>query len=107
MKMQVLGVKRVEGTGKETGNAFDMCRVVVSVPIETGAFGKEPKRTIISGYGFESAEIECAPEALPMFAKLKFPCEIDLHTDQRLYRGKFETVCVGVVGAASPVKAVG
>lgn len=95
MRVRVCGVKRVEGVAKGSGNAFDMCRVFILVPVENQASGKVK----ISGFGSELAEMELAPEALPQFSGLTFPCEVDLHTEQKFFRGKFETICGGMVPA--------
>ena len=99
MKMHVIGVKRVSGLSK-AGNDFDMCSVLCLVPIETGSHGK----VAIEGYGSELAEIGCESKAVSQFSKLKLPAEVDLLTEQRFFRGKFETV---VVGVANPLSAVG
>ena|SRR3990172_7983072 len=104
MRVRVCGVKRVEGVGKESGAPFDMCRVLILVPVENQANGKLK----ISGYGAELAEMELAPEALPQFSGLSFPCEVDLHTEQKFFRGKFETMCGGItpaVVASKPARA--
>jgi len=100
MRVRICGVKRVEGVAKESGNPFDMCRVLILVPVENQASGKLK----ISGFGSELAEMELAPEALPQFSGLSFPCEVDLHTEQKFFRGKFETVCGGMVPVAAAPK---
>lgn len=97
MKMQVLGVKRIVGTSKTTGNPFDMCRLFGMVPVENVS-----KATLqITGAGFELAEIELDPEALPSFLAQKFPVLLDLETDSRPFMGKFETVVSGIKAAPS------
>lgn len=100
MKMQVIGVKRIYGESSKTGSDFDMCSVMCIVPVETG----KTKKVTIEGHGFEVAEIDLEPAALPQFAAVKFPAQVDLQTDQVFRRGKFETVCVGLV---PPLAAVG
>lgn len=90
MKLHVLGVKRIQGTSSKTGNEFDMCRLFAMVPIEPNG-GK----TKIQGFGFELAEMELDPAALPKFNNLTFPCTLELLTDSRPFMGKLETVVVG------------
>ena len=102
MRVRVCGVKRVEGVAKGSGNAFDMCRVLMLVPVENQSNGKLK----ISGFGSEAAEMELAPEALQQFSGLSFPCEVDLHTEQKFFRGKFETICGGIVSAGLASKPV-
>ncbi len=109
MKFNVIGAKRIEGVAKVSGNPFDMCRVYCVVPIEQSA-GK----TKVSGFGSELAELELSPDALPQFAGLKFPCELELKVDQRFVFGEFRSVVVGVdagtgtkAGAAAGLRAAG
>lgn len=102
MRVKVCGVKRVEGVGKESGSPFDMCRVLILVPVENVTQGK----TKITGFGSELAEMELAQEAMPQFSGLSFPAEVELHTEQRMFRGKFETYCAGIVPGVQGVKSV-
>lgn len=96
MKLHVLGVKRIHGTSSKTGNDFDMCNIVGIVPVQTGS-GKSTK---VEGYGYETAELPLDPEAIPQFATVKFPAQLDLETDSRPYMGKLETFVTGVRKAA-------
>jgi hypothetical protein len=95
MKLNVLGVKRIEGNAKATGNPFDMCRLFAAVPIEI-ATGK----VNVSGFGFELAEISLDPAALDQFRGVKFPAVLDCTSDSRPFRGKLETVITGFLAAA-------
>lgn len=90
MKQRVRGVYRLWGESK-AGNDFDMYRIVVEVPMES----RNGKVSSL-GYGFTESELALDPSALPMFAKLSFPCDLDLETDVKPVMGKFETVVVGV-----------
>jgi hypothetical protein len=102
MKFHVIGVKRIEGTAKASGNPFDMCRLFCLVPIEIGA-GK----TKVSGFGMEVAEMELEPEALQQFAGLKFPADVELRIDQKFVFGEFRSVVTGLEGQAKPLQKVG
>lgn len=91
MKITVLGVKTVSGTAKESGNPFNICRLLAMSPIENGG----GKNVNVTGYGFELAEIELDPTAFPAFRDVKFPAQLELETDVRPFRGKLETLVVG------------
>lgn len=92
MKLNVLGVKRIHGVSSKTGNEFDMCNLMASVPVQLGG-GMSTK---VEGFGFEVAEIPLDPAALPLFREFHFPLVLDLETDSRPYMGKLETFVVGV-----------
>jgi hypothetical protein len=93
MKLNVCGVKRVTGNAKSDGAPFDISRVLCLIPIEAGAFGKVK----ITGFGFELAELEVSPEAIPQFDGLKLPAFVELATETKFMRGKLETVVTGVI----------
>lgn len=100
MKFNVVGVKRIVGTAKASGAAFDMCRAYCLVPVELSQ-GK----TQVSGYGSEVAELELVPEAMPQFAGLTFPALLDLVVEQKFLFGEFRSVVVGIAGGKSQVRA--
>lgn len=91
MKTTVIGVKRVKGIGKESGNPYDMCRAICLSPIEP----MSGEKMSIQGFGYEVAEVNLDPEALPAFGNLKFPCHLNLEVEPRPYRGKLEVFVVG------------
>jgi len=95
VKFMIVGVKRIEGTAKASGQPFDMCRAYCLVPIEASS-GK----TKVSGHGLEVAELELLPEALPAFAGMKFPAEVELKIEQKFVFGEFRSVVVGLDPAA-------
>ena len=68
MKTQVLGVKRMHGTAKESGNPFDMASIFVIVPIEPTNSAKFS----IEGFGYETGEMPLELEALKQFEHFKF-----------------------------------
>lgn len=100
MKVLVSGVKQTEGNAKATGNPFCMTRVFALVPIEPAA-GK----IRVQGFGYEVAEMELAPEALPAFNGMRFPCQLELEVDQKFLFGEFRSIVVGVKAPVG-VKAV-
>lgn len=97
MKANVCGVKRMAGTAKGSGNAYEMVTVSVLVPVEQ----VNGKTMQINGAGFGVMEVPLAVEALPQFMNQKYPVTMNLLTDVRLRAGKPETVVVG----HEPVKA--
>jgi hypothetical protein len=92
MKATVAGVKRMAGTAKASGNAYDMCNLTCLVPVEQV---NNPKMQV-NGAGFTAMEMPVDVEALPVFMKLKYPLVLDLETDVRLRSGRPETVVVGI-----------
>lgn len=92
MKMQVLGAKHVGGTSK-AGSEFDIHALIVRVPIESGSFGK----VRIAGAGYETADVDLDPAALPQFLALqgRYPLELELLTEQKFHRGEFKTFVIG------------
>ncbi len=92
MRAIVIGVKRMSGIGKESGNSYDMARLICIAPID--AVNNASLR--IEGFGFEPAEIELAPEAIGQFAGIKFPAELELKEEARARRGQFVMYIVGL-----------
>lgn len=92
MKALVLGVKRIKGTARSTGNAFDMTRVIIGTPIVP----QDSEKMTVQGYGYEVNEVPMEETALAQFRTLKFPSIVELATDSRPYRGKLELIVTGV-----------
>lgn len=91
MKLQVLGVKRMKGIAKATGNEYDMCSLFALAPVET----VRNANMQISGFGYEAAEMRLDPQIIDRFEKMRFPVMLTLETDARAYMGKIESVVVG------------
>jgi hypothetical protein len=91
MKANVCGVKRMSGTAKSSGAAYDMCNIAVLVPVEI----INNQKMQINGAGFSVMEIPLAPEALPTFMGQKYPVQMQLQTEVRPRAGKLETVVIG------------
>ena len=98
MKTQVLGVKRMNGVAKESGNPYDMASIFVIVPIENVSKGN----FTILGYGYEVGEMPLDPEAIKQFEGFKYPCAIELTLEPVLYKGKISQVVTGTTTAAPP-----
>lgn len=100
MKAHVIGVSRINGTSNKSGKLkdYDMGKLLVLQPIEPKA--KEDKEAgtcfAVSGYGYETMEVDLDPVALIQFKDVRFPCVLDLEMDQRPMFGKLATVCTGI-----------
>lgn len=92
MKALVLGVRRQSGTSSKTGKPYDMCTVIVANPIQDVQTEKYTKH----GYGYEPADIDLAPHAMPQFNGLKFPVVVELATDNVLRFGRMVPIVVGI-----------
>jgi hypothetical protein len=87
----VVGVRRVAGTAKASGNKFDLCRVLVLRPLECFA-----NATVnVDAHGFEATELVLDEKALQSFKSLKFPAQVNLTIDARVGRQGLESVVIG------------
>src|ERR1035437_4557120 len=97
-KFLVVGVERIEGNAKATGNPFDMCRLYCLVPITP-----DKGKIKVSGSGWKVAEMDMDAEALPSFASVPFtqgPQSLELQIEQRFVFGQYKSVVAGFVAAA-------
>lgn len=97
MKAFVIGVKRIAGTSRKSGNEFDMCRVMIGSPIQA----VQNDSLTVQGFGYEVNEIPLDVEALAQFRTVRLPAMVDLETDNRPFKGKLEVVVVGVRAAVA------
>lgn len=98
MKTQVLGVKRMHGIAKESGNPFDMASIFVIVPIEP----TKSEKFSIEGHGYEVGEMPLEPDVIKQFENFKYPCALELTLEPVLYKGKISQVVVGTSTVAPP-----
>ncbi|ALQ52062.1 hypothetical protein [Nitrosomonas ureae] len=101
MKIQVLGVKRMSGTAKESGNPFEMAALLAIVPIEQVSGSKFN----VQGYGYEVGEMLLEPESIKQFEAFKYPCALELTMELVNYRGKISQIVTGTT-TPQPVKSV-
>jgi len=97
MKAICAGVTRQHGNSKKTGKPYDMARVIILQPVEVVAnvdFSRE-------GHGYQAVEIDLDAGALPRFASVKFPCELELTTTDRIFMGRIQTVITGYTPSAA------
>lgn len=100
MKMKVAGVQRIAGTSKSSGAQFDMCNLLILVPVENVNNAKLQ----INGTGFMVREMPCAKEALVKFMQIPvdaFPVDLEIETEARPAMKGFETVVVGFKAPAA------
>lgn len=95
MRVTAIGVKRMSGTGKESGRPFDFSRMTILRQMELVANEKFQ----LSGFGFETSDLDVDNEALPQFAQIKFPAQLDLVVDTVPGRNGLRSVVVGVKAA--------
>lgn len=96
MRVYAIGVKRMSGVGKDSGRAFDFSRLTILRPIEAAATEKFQ----LAGYGFEVTDIDVENEAVPQFAQVKFPANLDLVVDTVPGRQGLRSVVTGFKQAA-------
>ena len=96
MRVQAIGVKRMSGVGKESGRPFDFSLLTILRQIEVAANDKFQ----LSGYGFETCDLDLSNDALPQFAQVKFPANLDLVVDTVPGRQGLRSVVVGIKQAA-------
>jgi len=90
----------MSGIGKESGKAFDFAQVNYLRPLEPTA---GPKFTLV-GYGLESGKMDLAPDAMPKFAQVRFPADLDLEVETIPGRQGLRAVVIGfTVPAAAAV----
>lgn len=96
MRVDAIGVKRMSGNSKESGKPFDFAQLTILKPIEMVASEKFQ----LQGYGFEISDLEVDKESVTKFAKVKFPCALELQLDTVPGRSGFRTIITGFKEAA-------
>lgn len=101
MRVKAIGVKRLSGIGKTSGKPFDFAQITILRPIEVTA----SESFSAQGYGYEVSEIDLSVEALPKFAEVRFPAELDVQVDTLPGRKGLRSVVVGFLAQAKPASA--
>lgn len=86
----------MSGVGKDSGRPFDFTQLSILKAIEIHA----GEKFSIQGYGYETSDIDVSNEALPKFAGIKFPANLDLVVDTQPGRRGLRSVIVDVKQAA-------
>lgn len=93
VRMKVLGVARRSGVSGKTGNEYDMTRLLVLGPIDSGTFGK----MTVDAAGCEATELEAEPSVIDALRSVtQWPCECDIDVQPQMHRGGFRSVVVAV-----------
>ena len=94
MRVKAIGVMRMKGIGKESGNPYDFAQLMYLRPIEV--FTKE--KLSITGIGYEVAKLDMQIEAMHLFNDIKFPADLDVSLDQIPDRRGVKSVVSGFAG---------
>ena len=94
MKVMVLGVQRMSGVSKKTGNDYDMTIVYAAKEAENVSREGMQRR----GAGYQPVELRADSVALEALQEHKFPSLIDLENDSRISGRGMEMVVTGVKG---------
>lgn len=91
MKVTVFNAQRARGISK-TNSEYDICTITFGTPVQPMQSDKRQ----VSGYGLNAQEIGLDPMALSQFAKLTYPCEVDLLIEPDP-RNINRNICKGIV----------
>lgn len=91
MQVMAIGVFRMTGKSKDTGNPYDFAQLLYLKPIEPVA----RESMTLRGFGYEVAKCDLANEALEKFNQVPFPVRIDIETDTVPARNGFRTIVTG------------
>lgn len=86
MRVKARGAYHMTGTSKKSGNAYDMCNLVIETAQETTA-NANMKRV---GLGLDQKELELTPECFERMQRmnLSYPCDLDLTVGAKVgFRG--------------------
>lgn len=96
MRVTAIGVKRISGIGKDSGRPFDFSRMTILRQMEVVAGEKFQ----VSGYGYEISDLDVENDALPQFAQIKFPAQLDLVVETVPGRNGLRSVVTGIKQAS-------
>lgn len=91
MRVTAIGVKRLTGTGKDSGKPFDFAQIAILRPVEV----QSSQRFTCVGHGFEVSDLDLEKESINQFAGIKFPAQLDLVVDTVPGRQGLRSVVVG------------
>jgi hypothetical protein len=101
MKIFAAGVKRQYGTGKTSGNPYDMLNLLSLVPMTSGQMGAMN----VNANGFEVMEMRLdSLDTFNQFSTVKFPCVVDIDVEPVPHMGKL-VMTVVKFNAVVPAKA--
>jgi hypothetical protein len=91
-----------EGVSKKqdpSGRDFLISTITILVPFEPREWNNANGHGHSRGYGVDSTEIELHPDALQQFSDFKYPCFLELETEQEHRRNGLISI---VTGAKKP-----
>lgn len=91
MDVMVIGVVRMSGKSKETGNPYDFTTLHYLKPVDP--VGKESFQ--LRGYGYEVSKAEVINDAFERFSQLVYPCRVELIVDTVPGRNGFRLMVIG------------
>lgn len=91
MQVMAIGVFRMTGKSKDTGNPYDFAQLMYLKPIEPVA----RESMTLRGFGYEVAKCDLANDALEKFNQVGFPARIEIETDTIPGRSGFRTIVTG------------
>jgi len=94
MQAIAIGLSKMAGTSKGTGNQYEMHRLTIIIANKNVSSAKFNK----VGLGYEPMDLPVAEVAFPKLQSLIFPCRIDLTMDHEPRGGKVEAVVAGFTG---------
>lgn len=65
----IAGIQRMQGTGKQSGKAYDFCKVNVLQPIQQ-------RGPVTQAHGFEAQDMNCEDVVLGQLNGANFPCVV-------------------------------
>lgn len=94
MQAIAIGLSKMSGTSKGSGNQYEMHRLTIIIPNKSVTSAKFNK----IGFGYEPMDLAVAESAFPKFQSVSFPCRIELTMDHEPRGGKVEAVVAGFTG---------
>lgn len=91
MKVHAIGIAHLTGISSKSGKHFDFAQLYALRPLDVISGERFQK----VGYGFEITELAVSPSAVSSFARVPFPCDLELTTDTQPGQRGFETVITG------------
>lgn len=94
MQAIAIGLSKLNGKAKSTGNPFEMHKLTILVASEnvsSAAFNK-------FSLGYEAMDLDVDLAAFPKFAQLTYPCSMNIEIDQLPRGGKLQAMVVGFTG---------
>lgn len=100
MRVKAIGVMRMKGIGKQSGQPYDFAQLMYLRPVEV--FTKD--NLSITGIGYEVSKLDLQIEAMHKFNDIKFPADLDITLEQIPDRRGIRSVVSGFTAQQVPVR---